>query len=435
MKTLYLLAQSFFFFSLSLPAFSQPFITTWKTDNPGTSNSTSITIPTFPGESYSYDVDWDNDGVFDEFGITGDVTHDFGVAGTYTIRIQGTFPRIYFNFGGDKQKITDISQWGSIAWSSMQNAFTGCTNMTYSALDAPDLSIVTNMSGMLEFASSFDGDLSNWDVSNVTNMDHLFGGAASFNGNISNWDVSNVTNMSSMFANASSFNGDISNWDVSNVTSMSAMFAEATAFNGDLSAWDVGNVTHIDFMFSLACAFSSDLSAWNVSKVEYMGYTFFCAANFNSDLSSWDVSKVEGMDFMFSGATSFNSDLSTWDVSNVTNMLFMFNSTSSFDQDLGSWNLNPSVNIMYLLDNSGLSIANYDNTLIGWESQGISGLSLGAAGLEYCTGEPARTSLINNYGWFISGDALNCPAIPSFISTWKTDNPGTSSPTEITIPT
>lgn len=66
---------------------STPFITTWKTDNAGTSNSTSITIPT-TGAGYNYDVDWNNDGIFDEFGLTGSVTHDFGVAGTYTIQIQ-----------------------------------------------------------------------------------------------------------------------------------------------------------------------------------------------------------------------------------------------------------------------------------------------------------------------------------------------------------
>jgi len=63
------------------------FVTTWKTDNPGSSNTTSITIPT-AGTGYSYDVDWNNDGVFDQFGVTGNVTHNFGVAGTYTIRIQ-----------------------------------------------------------------------------------------------------------------------------------------------------------------------------------------------------------------------------------------------------------------------------------------------------------------------------------------------------------
>ena len=51
------------------------FVTTWKTDNPGTSSDTSITIPTF-GSGYNYDVDWDNDGIFDEFGIMGNVTHD-----------------------------------------------------------------------------------------------------------------------------------------------------------------------------------------------------------------------------------------------------------------------------------------------------------------------------------------------------------------------
>ena len=79
--------------SYSYLAFSQNFITTWQTDNPGTSTGTSITIPTFPGETYNYDVDWNNDGVFDEFGISGDITHDFGFTGIYTISIQRFFPR------------------------------------------------------------------------------------------------------------------------------------------------------------------------------------------------------------------------------------------------------------------------------------------------------------------------------------------------------
>ena len=65
--------------SIAHAAPSDHFVTTWKTDNPGSSNDTSITVPMDGG---SYDVDWDNDGVFDEFWLTGPVTHDFGVAGT-----------------------------------------------------------------------------------------------------------------------------------------------------------------------------------------------------------------------------------------------------------------------------------------------------------------------------------------------------------------
>jgi len=56
------------------------FVTTWKTDNPGTSTSTSITVPLGGGP---YDVDWDNDGAYDETGLNGPVTHDFGATGTY----------------------------------------------------------------------------------------------------------------------------------------------------------------------------------------------------------------------------------------------------------------------------------------------------------------------------------------------------------------
>ena len=80
------------------------FVTTWNTENviTGSSNNTSITIPT-EGSGYSYQVDWNNDGDFLDSGEdivhTGDATHDYGAGngGEKTIRIKGTFPRIYFN--------------------------------------------------------------------------------------------------------------------------------------------------------------------------------------------------------------------------------------------------------------------------------------------------------------------------------------------------
>lgn len=66
----------------------QPFITTWKTNQ----FSSIITIPT-KGPGYNYDIDWNNDGIYDELGLTGATAHDFGAVGTYTIRIRGAFPQ------------------------------------------------------------------------------------------------------------------------------------------------------------------------------------------------------------------------------------------------------------------------------------------------------------------------------------------------------
>ncbi|TCS84690.1 putative Ig domain-containing protein [Anseongella ginsenosidimutans] len=68
-----------------------------------------------------------------------------------------------------------------------------------------------------------------------------------------------------------------------------------------------------------------------------------------------------------------------------------------------------------MLDNCGLSIANYDATLIGWAGQNNlpNGVSFGAAGLSYCLGSIARQTLIDIYGWTINGDgeAAGCPGI------------------------
>ena len=125
-------------------------------------------------------------------------------------------------------------------------------------------------------------------------------------GDISGWDVSNVTNMKNMFEYAHSFNGDISKWDVSNVTDMSKMFKYAESFNGDISEWNVSNVTEMSKMFEYAKSFNGDLSKWNVSKVTDMDRMFYSASSFNGDISEWDVSNVTSMYEIFDRAESFD---------------------------------------------------------------------------------------------------------------------------------
>ena len=342
-------------------AMQDHFVTTWKTDNPGTSGSTSITIPT-TGGGYNYDVDWDNDGVFDEFGLTGSVTHDFGIAGTYTIRIQGDFPRIYFNGGGDRQKILDVEQWGNIAWSSMLSAFRGCSNLDISALDAPDLSSVTDTSIMFYDSYGINHSLSHWDVSSVVDMSYMFRNSA-FNQNISNWNVSSVTNMFGMFRDTP-FNQNISNWDVSSVVDMSVMFYNADAFNQDISSWDVSSVVEMSNIF---------------------------------------------------GFTNFNQDISNWNVSSVTNMLGMFRNTP-FNQNISNWNVSAVTNMSSMFDGVILSTTNYDSLLIGWNNQVLKpGVTFNAGNSEYCNGEAARNNMIANDSWNITDGGKDCTGVGSAV--------------------
>ena len=210
------------------------FITTWKTDNPGTSDDNQITIPT-EGAGYSYDVDW-GDGNSDT-DVTGDITHTYASAGTYTVAISGDFPRIYFNNEGDGEKLLTVEQWGDIPWTSMERSFYGCSNLTVPATDRPDLNEVTSMARMFFDAVVFNNDINHWDVSNVTDMSNLFTQARLFNQPLNNWDVSNVITMSGLFSSANDFNQDLDQWDVSSVTNMTTMFGDAHDFNGDISAW------------------------------------------------------------------------------------------------------------------------------------------------------------------------------------------------------
>src|SRR5690554_1079618 len=247
------------------------FITTWET----TTSHETITIPTAAVGGYNYSVDW-GDGSPVSTSVTTSVSHTYIVPGLYMVKISGSFPRIYFNNGGDRLKIKSIEQWGTNPWSSMNSAFTGCENLVSNATDTPNLSLVTDMYGMFAFAKKFNGDIKigNWNVSNVTNMYGMFGGASVFNRAIGNWNVSNVTNMENMFNGASAFNQNIGAWNVSNVTTMKSMFSTALKFNQNIGNWNVSNVTTMNAMFSHANQFNQDLGGWNVSKVTNMANMF-----------------------------------------------------------------------------------------------------------------------------------------------------------------
>ena len=188
-------------YTLTVTVPPSAFVTTWAIPPA----EPRITIPTLATTEnvYNYHVHWGDGETTGPH--TGDTSHTYEDVGentrTYTVTLTGDFPRIYFDGGGDKDKIISIDQWGTIPWSSMEKAFRGCSNLRYTATDNPDLSRVTSMVGMFDSATVFNGNIGGWDVSKVIDMSSMFSGATQFDQNIGAWDVSKVDMyMTNMFA-------------------------------------------------------------------------------------------------------------------------------------------------------------------------------------------------------------------------------------------
>jgi hypothetical protein len=159
---------------------------------------------------------------------TGNVTHDFGVAGIYTIRIKGTFPRIYFNDGGDKSKIISVDQWGTNPWTSIEGAFDGTDSLNITATDSPNLTGVSSALRMFSGSGiSTNPAMNNWNTSIITNMQEMFSGATNFNQNIGNLDTNDVFSMNGMFYRASNFNQNLGSWNVSNIVNATSMLDDS----------------------------------------------------------------------------------------------------------------------------------------------------------------------------------------------------------------
>ncbi|WP_025742030.1 BspA family leucine-rich repeat surface protein [Aquimarina pacifica] len=405
------------------------FITTWT--------GTYVYIPINTSYEYNYAVDWDNDGVVDESGITTATYHRFEDDGPHTIRITGTFPALNHQEDEedeeDVENLIELNQWGTNKWLSLANAFNYCVNMEILATDQPDLSQaistekmfqqadkanpdvsnwdmsnITNMSRMFYYANMANPDVSNWDTSNVRDMSRMFSGISG-NPDVSNWDTSKVTNMYFMFYNADNANPDVSNWDTSNVTNMGYMFGATEIANPDVSNWDTSNVTSMRFMFGGTTIANPDVSGWDTSKVTDMSYMFYNALVAEPNTTNWDTSSATQFYYMFRGAPFANPDTSNWDTSNVTTMGYMFYEAVNANPDTDNWEISKVTNFTGMFSGVTLPTLTYDKILISFAGQARqSDLSFDGGNSIYCSGTTARANLVSSTSWTIT-DGGQCP--------------------------
>jgi gliding motility-associated-like protein len=359
---------------------TQNFITQWNLV-PAGSGATQLTFGTATSGTVNYTWQELSPGTASGSGSWSGATLTItGLPAAATIRLQiapTNFQRLIINNGADRNRITQVEQWGTTQWTSMQRAFRGCTNLQVTATDTPNLSGVTNVSEMFSECTGLNSP-----------------------SNIGTWNTSTVTDMSFMFYLASAFNQNIGTWNTSAVTNMSTMFSETNAFNQNIGAWNTASVTNMNGMFDMASAFNQNIGGWNTGAVTNMNVMFRDAVVFNQNIGAWNTGAVTDMRTMFSGATVFN-------------------------QNLGAWTLNSAVDLRFMFDNSGVDCSNYSSTLIGWNANPTTpnGRTLVATARQYGTNAVvARTNLISTKGWSITGDtpsgvvcsSVTTPTITSF---------------------
>ncbi|NBX81580.1 BspA family leucine-rich repeat surface protein, partial [bacterium] len=356
------------------------FVSTWKTDNTstGSSTSTQIKLPLESTGTYNFTVFW-GDGTQNTITAWDDAnaTHTYAIAGTYTVTIHGTITGFRFNNSGDRNKITNISQFGKLNLGNNASYFYGASNLTITATDPLDLTGTTHLGQAFMNCTSLTTapSMAIWDTSNVTNIFGTFNGATQFNQDIGSWNTAKVEWMGWLFTN-SSFNQNIGNWNTGNVHFFAGMFSDSP-FNQNIGSWNTAKATNMSFMFMRASAFNHNIGDWNTSNVTKMSQ-------------------------MFSGASAFNQNLSLWNVVNVTNMSQMFTS-------------------------SGLTRTNYDPILLGWSAQNVkTSLSFHAGSAKYSQSAAvlaARSSLTTavasgGKGWTITdgGGQAVAPGAPTAVS-------------------
>jgi len=233
-------------------AASRPFTIRIDTTKAG-SASDQFVLPLNSSYSYDFDINW-GDGAAERVTTNVNKTHVYDTPGVYDIRIYREFPSIQFGNQGDKAKIIEILQWGSIEWSTMEFAFYGCSNLTnVSATDTIDLRNVKELTYLFTSCSELTGvDVSNWNTENIESINAMFYGCSKLTGiDVSNWNTANIKFMELVFYNCTLLNTDISSFNISSLTNANNMMRNSAFGNSNydlmLTAWNAFGTNNVKF--------------------------------------------------------------------------------------------------------------------------------------------------------------------------------------------
>ncbi len=351
------------------------FVTTWNVASDGE----TVTLPLKSSGVFSGTIDW-GDSNSDSLSYANRA-HTYTTAGTYTITISGdTLQGWAFENGGDKLKITDVSNWGTIFEFDRTRMFQGCSNMDVSATDVPTIS-TTAMTSQFYQTGITTPDWSAWDMSGVTDYPFCFQLSSSFNGNVANWVTSSTPNIKKMFASC-------------------------TAFNTSLSTWVTSGLTNVEQAFQNCDSFNSSVANWTLNGTWFRPFDN-CDVFTGIGVDTWDTSGLVSAQNMFVNCVAFNGDISGWDTSSLTTIGNMLFGCDAFDQDLSGWDVTALTTANGFMQNAvGLSTANYDALLIAWAAQSVNtGVNISFGTSELTQGgaaDAAKTTLGTTYSWIIS---------------------------------
>ena len=206
------------------------FVSVWAT----TAINETITIPCQNVGTFNAVIDW-GDGTPTST-ITAyndaDLAHVYADIDDYTISITGVFPNIYFNGGGDKDKIKKILNLGTVGWTNFSNAFYACSNLVEFTVGSTDTSAVTRMDGMLGGCTLLTSvDLSTLNTSSVDRLFYMFLNCSSLTSvDVSNWNTSSVNQALGVFQGCSGLTSivGVEDWAITGLNSTNDLNAFLT---------------------------------------------------------------------------------------------------------------------------------------------------------------------------------------------------------------
>ena len=147
-----------------------------------TSANQQAVVPTQHwGAAPNYTIDW-GDGTVDNVTSVQSQYHTYTNAGTYDVKISGTFYRFRFNIASTAERniLTDIKQWGNISYTTMDSAFQSCDGLSsVTATDTPTIQSGGKLRQMFAYSDVVSiNNIGNWDVSGITDMYNAFYDAA-----------------------------------------------------------------------------------------------------------------------------------------------------------------------------------------------------------------------------------------------------------------